>query len=683
MTVSWAALLQRIRDAGLPGVREALKGGIVKLLKAQVSLFRNILDSTEVDIEDGVTCLVGKNESGKTAFLHALYRLNPARDNVSFSVPEQYPAWLEKRHRLRGGDLETVCPVRGVFSVEAGDREALSQRFGTGTFAADMFALERSYAGELVYDIEIDEHAAVKHIVSRTGLPPTIAMEASQIQTLEGLEQFATDLRARMDQQAGEQEPATEEQPEEQPVDLRELATALEGSMREVLGGLSLRKAIEEALYQRIPTFFYFDVYSTLPARVDIQQLLRGNERDLDDNHRTALSLLRLAAADNEYVLTSDYERRKRELENIANAITAQILEYWTQNPTLRVEIDITLAQERNSQGQPIAVVRELRIRIWDQQHWLSLPFDEHSTGFCWFFSFLAAFYEYSLQDRPLIILLDEPALGLHARAQKDFLRFIDEKLADKHQVIHTTHSPFMVQPGRLERVRIVEDRGQDVGVEITSDVLSTDPDTLFPLQGALGYDLVQHLFIGPYNLVVEGTSDYTYLQVMSDFLKEQGREGLKECWSVVPVGGADLIPTFVALLGHHLDVTVLLDARKGGDQKLTRLANDGYLAHKRLITVGDVLGRKRADIEDVFLVEDYVLLYNRAFTTSIQPSDLTGRDPLVSRIARHEGVDRFDHGRPAEILLRYRDEILPQFQPGTIDRFERLFIRINETAET
>jgi predicted ATPase len=58
----------------------------------------------------------------------------------------------------------------------------------------------------------------------------------------------------------------------------------------------------------------------------------------------------------------------------------------------------------------------------------LSLPFDEHSSGFRWFFSFLAAFSEYENAQAPIVILLDEPALSLHARAQADFLRFIEER---------------------------------------------------------------------------------------------------------------------------------------------------------------------------------------------------------------------------------------------------------------
>lgn len=43
----------------------------MKLKSAHVTNFRSILDSGQVDIEAS-TCLVGKNEAGKTAFLKAL-----------------------------------------------------------------------------------------------------------------------------------------------------------------------------------------------------------------------------------------------------------------------------------------------------------------------------------------------------------------------------------------------------------------------------------------------------------------------------------------------------------------------------------------------------------------------------------------------------------------------------------
>lgn len=84
-----------------------------------------------------------------------------------------------------------------------------------------------------------------------------------------------------------------------------------------------------------------------------------------------------------------------------------------------------------------------------------------------------------------MVILLDEPALTLHAKAQRDFLRFINKRLAPVGQVLYTTHSPSMVE--QIERVRVVEDRGDEVGSVTSSDALEVGEDSAFPLQAALG----------------------------------------------------------------------------------------------------------------------------------------------------------------------------------------------------
>ncbi len=94
--------------------------------------------------------------------------------------------------------------------------------------------------------------------------------------------------------------------------------------------------------------------------------------------------------------------------------------------------------------------VQLLQLRVEDDRHYFTNNLDVRSSGFRWFISFLAAFKEFH-SDKSVIVLLDEPALALHARAQRDFLDFIEDTLADSHQVVYTTHSPFMVDASHLE----------------------------------------------------------------------------------------------------------------------------------------------------------------------------------------------------------------------------------------
>ena len=635
----------------------------MKIKNVRIRMFRNILDSTDVKIEDKVTCLVGKNESGKSAFLNALWRLKPARTKPEFVIHDHYPAWLEKRHRNEGVNQKEFEPVEVCLEWEPTDVKVMEDKFGPGVVTAgSKLHLWKNYENQFRWESGCDEKQAVTNFISKHSVPVAYATAYAGLTNFETLKKkLADDL----------------EKSKEIADDLKLFSNA-QSALNALLGK---EESFDDAAWDvadgRLPELFYFADYSKLPYSVKIQDVLKNDK--LSDPDATARALLMLGGTETDYLLNPDYERRKRELENVANVLTDDVNKYWSQNPELRVQPDITQRTVTNPQGQQ-SVLDEMKLRIWDNRHSLSLPFTEHSAGFQWFFSFLAAFSEYEHRDPPVAILLDEPAVGLHAKAQADFLRFIEERLTRRCQVIYTTHSPFMVQPGKLERVRLVEDRGKEEGAVLSSDILTRDRDTLFPLQGALGYDLVQHLFVAENNVVVEGTSDYAYLKLLSDYLASKNRTSLDPKWSIVPVGGADLIPTFVALLGNHLKVTVLVDSRKEGNQRLDRMAKDGYLEKQRIILVGEILGRKTGDIEDLFEEDEYLSLYNKAFGKAIKAKDLKGNDPIVARIARHEGVDRYDHGRPADVLLREREAVLSKLSEDTMKRFESIFNRINET---
>ena len=50
--------------------------------------------------------------------------------------------------------------------------------------------------------------------------------------------------------------------------------------------------------------------------------------------------------------------------------------------------------------------------------------------------------------------MLDEAGLTLHPLAQKDLVAFF-ENLAGQNQIIHTTHSPFLIDTNNIDRVKV------------------------------------------------------------------------------------------------------------------------------------------------------------------------------------------------------------------------------------
>ena len=87
----------------------------MQLKSFRVRVFCNIVDSGSIPAE-AVTCLVGKNESGKSALLQALHHLNPAKPQVSLNLLDEYPRWLKKEHEV-SKEIEGAIPISAVFEL--------------------------------------------------------------------------------------------------------------------------------------------------------------------------------------------------------------------------------------------------------------------------------------------------------------------------------------------------------------------------------------------------------------------------------------------------------------------------------------------------------------------------------------------------------------------------------------
>lgn len=634
----------------------------MRLTKFRVRKFRNIIDSGEVLVDELVTCLVGMNESGKTTVLSALHRLNPVGDDT-FEVQRDYPRWLLSKDR-REGTIGDTTPIEATFALEGDDLRAIEEILGAGVSdAGGGLKLSRKYESTTtMWTVPRDTRRAVENFLGRVDIRKKTLERFKNVKDLDGIEAVCVELESETtDAQA-------ERTAEEIALIRSELGRVPGETTWDVLVGI---------LKSRVPRFFYFADYSQLDGRIDIDALATTDDEVGSSADQTARALLRLASTTPKALAGNDYEDRKAELEAVGHELTRQVFEYWKQNENLRVQFDIDRQIEQVNSNMHTVVKTFLDIRVEDTRHSYTNNFAQRSSGFRWFFSFLAAFTEFESRKQPVVVLLDEPGLTLHARAQGDFLRFINERLATAVQVLYTTHSPFMVETDKIGRVRIVEDGGPTTGATVTQEALAVGEGSIFPLQAALGYDVAQHLFIGSMNLLVEGPSDFVFLDAMSRVLADQGRQCLDARWRVIPTGGASNIPAFVALMGQNLDVTVLIDSGTEGADRLEKAVAAARLQRERIIQVNEITNRRHSDIEDMFEVDEYLKLFNKAFGTSYAESDLGHGDRIVKRLTGVHGA--YDHYKPADVMLRH-PELRDQIGDATLARFEGLITRINAT---
>ena len=644
----------------------------MKLLSARVTNFRCVEDSGEFGLEQ-VTCLVGKNESGKTSLLKAIQGINPWNpQDRGFDKERDYPRRFlldyEQRH-----DGEEAAIVTAKWKLDQEDKAALAAIFGDTTNHLDEFYSVKYYEST-TWRMSVDEYEVVKHFLESSGLHNEEMTELFGNKSIKELK-------------AAIASPKTERH------------TALLTRLNQYFNRDHAILGVMDFLEPRMPKFLYFSQYQRMDGQVSLEAITqRKANKTLTSDDNVFLALCDMVGVPVEQIAAlNQFESMNSRFEAASSRITREIFEYWSQNKHLKVLLRIDAGKAGDP--APFNTGNVVRTRIFNEHHEGTVSFDDRSTGFVWFFSFLVLFSQVKkTHSSNLIILLDEPALSLHAKAQSDLLRYIEERLAPNHQVIYTTHSPFMVPANNLPSVRTVEDviiekTGGEIevkGTKVGDKVLSTDRDTLFPLQSALGYEITQSLFLGKNTLLVEGPSDLLYLKAFSDELKKRGRTPLDPRWVICPMGGAGKVSAFMSLFGaNDLNVAVLLDFAQGEKKQVENVRKSKLLKEGHVFTADHYAGQAEADTEDLLGGQLYIDLVNKAYglkaatKISLPEDDTSVRIvPIIEarfRMMPPEVAD-FDHYAPSLYLFENRTSFFKSVPSEHIalDRFEQLIRDVN-----
>lgn len=643
----------------------------MKLKQVRIQNYKSIDDSEEFSIGD-LSCLAGKNESGKTAILQALRRLNPVEPSEArFDHTMEFP----RSRLLASGDGSGMPVLTTTWELNAEDVAAVEKTLGKGALTSRRIVISKGYGSEWsTWSIDVNEEQVINNLIGQgEELTATAAQRVGKTKTARELKAMVAEL--------GDKATNGEKRL------IAQLATYRDG--RPILAAI-------DALNPRLPKFLYFATYQAMPGRVSVEDLIRrrDEDEDLTEEDRIFLALLDLAGTSLEEIRDEELsEAVIAKLEGVSSFISKTIFRYWSQNRYLKVRF--AYHEGRSGDPEPFNTGHVFETRVENTRHDMSVRFDERSAGFVWFFSFLVWFSQMQNQyGDELVILLDEPGLSLHGTAQGDLLRYIKEQLLPKYQVIYTTHSPFMIDAGDLFTVRTVEDVVKDdeiLGTKVGDEVLSSDADTIFPLRAVLGYDLTQSLFVGEHTLLVEGPSDLLYLTWASNELRSRGRRGLDPRWVITPTGGIDKIGSFIALFGgNKLHIAVLTDYHSGEKAKVRTLRDSEILQAGHVFSAESFAGAAEADVEDILGRDLYLALVTECYGLekkdhfpAVKPANAPNL--VVKEASEHmrtvsASVATFNHYAPAACLVANWGELKDKL-PGVdeaLDRFEEFFKQVN-----
>ena len=592
----------------------------MKVKKFRIKNYKSIVDSGDCYLTDTITILAGKNESGKTAILEALedfnvgvsirekakpvqYSRKKPEISVTFTIEEEVVKYILDRVKApeslklkREIEFEIVKKFPNKYSI--GEDTLRSGIFDTPKAKQSQTLLKKKWG-------------LIKHFINVANLNDLPGMDLLEEvdfsdfdETMERLEKLrktakSDDFNARQISARARRTFLMGLQLDDFTDFLgRDLSSSdfvknnvdalvfLLKSVAEIETELRNMDDLNNSSQKFIADFFeylkkyipHFSMVSssddTFPNRVSFRALENDEwVEDLSVKYGLDVSTIR-----------SSVDRIKRKHKrDVNNKLNKEYELSWSQDSS-------TLVIDWDSEF----------VYFWIEENGDSYEPSLRSSGRQWHLAFHTKVSAYAKFEGkvPNVILIDEPGIFLHAKAQRDILKTM-EFAAERVQLIFSTHSPYLLEADKLNRVRLVL-KSDDEGTKICDKAhAKADKETLTPIMTAMGFELNSGIagFEKRNNVVVEGASDVYYFNAFKKLLE-------KDDINFIFGGGTGNMPSIGMILrGWGARVIYLCDNDEGGKNGAKNLKRNWRVDEKDILYILKTKG----SVEDIFSKDDFI----------------------------------------------------------------------------
>ena len=535
----------------------------MKLIKFRIKNYKAIIDSGDCYFSDKLTILAGKNESGKTSILEALedfHQDNTIRDEAKpiqgDGIPEisiSFNLSVDEINEIfREIDMEIKFTEEAVITL---NKKYSSKDYFLTETSIDAINLSSIY--------ETSKKQALGFIKKIEGIIKTSG-ETVIFPKLDEqkLIDYKTELNIFKSQNPGL-------------IDVLAEVTNID----KIIDDYSFKeeaviKFINKFIETQLPYFVLFSSFNDeFPKSIPIASLV---------NNEWAKDLEQVSNFDISKMSSANQQEQKTHQQSVNVDFTEKFEKFWTQE-----KIKLEVAKDG------------LDINFWIVENDIPYYPSQRSKGQQWYLAFYVKIVARLREDKPNIILIDEPGLYLHAKAQKDLLRVLTEYTIE-NPVIFSTHSPYLITEDNLESVRLIERTSE--GTKILGKIHAhptADKETLTPILTAIGLginDSITNLDQKD-NVVIEGPEDVFYLRAF----KELEQKTLKT--NFINGGGAPNMGIVGSILeGWGANVYYLYDNDQGKKDGVKNLKSWKPLQE----CIKTVLKKDKATIVDIFSISDF-----------------------------------------------------------------------------
>lgn len=575
-----------------------------------VTCFRTIVEHNNLLVDPKITVLLGANESGKTNLLQAIDKFSLGNNFEENDISKM------AGRRWRTKKFPNVALIFSLSEKEISEVQSfISDKDVINNITINKFSNDATG-----YSISISKKNQMDRINKELN-----SLERRKSVLQDRLVKLTSRREEVVKRLARLKKPSTIKKYEDERMSLdaeiNNTTRLLEENKTQIDNLEKLKKTIKQKdislsqeqinfLHNIIPKIKYVSNIELIPSTIPVSEIIAQN------THRSIAvgNLLKIGDIEDFNILNENLSRVRIHLRTASRLISEKLSTFWMQEPII-----IVLFKE----GQNLNIEFQEKISV-------SAPPEERSEGFQWFVSFLAHFVIDANDDSNTILLLDEPALKLHPKGQKDFIKILEE-ISSRCQIIYTSHSPFLVNKNYPHRIRVL--RKEENGTKIINSPYSEGKTRFWePLKTAIGISLGDLFSFGETNLIVEGISDQILLSAISHQLAKIEKPHLDlDKISIYPAEGAsNVIYMGKFALSNKLNPIALLDSDENGKKAKSR-AEEKKIPLKILMI--SEFKEDAFTIEDLLPRDKYIEAVNSSYSNSLFSEYIKIDENLLSKI--------------------------------------------------